>query len=238
MLLTAGCSLNEVGHICLSKRRLNAVASNVIGAAAYSGSFEVMSFAYNRAKTDMIDVKAIETADRRAEKNTFKYELHDFTPLQLAIVSPNSDLNVVKFLLSKEANQMIKVSSTQDNILHLAAKYCKNFDVLQYLVQNCKLNIFERNAQGDTVLTICQANGNTKGVELIEQVQDIFDDSSKKTDELLAELMGEEEKNDKAKQKKKEKKQRSRLSKLAQMHNCTIEELEEVFAREEQERQR
>ena len=105
-------------------------------------------------------------------------------------------------------------------------------------MKNLKIDPFERNTDGDTVLTICQAKGNQKGVELIQSLQDLYDDSSKKTDELLAELLGEEEKNDKAKQKKKEKKHRSRLQKLAQQHNCTIEELEGVFKREEEERQR
>ena len=100
------------------------------------------------------------------------------------------------------------------------------------------MDIFERNADGDTCLTICQAKNYTQAVTLIEEIQDLYDDSSKKTDELLAELLGEEEKNDKARQKKREKKHRSRLQKLAQQHNCTIEELEEVFKKEEEEKRR
>ena len=103
----------------------------------------------------MIDVKAIETADRRSDKSQFKYEINDFTPLQLAIVSPKSSLKVIKLLLGKEADYLVKVSGTQDNILHLCAKYCNKFEVLEYLVQNIKTDIFDRNAAGDTVLTLC-----------------------------------------------------------------------------------
>ena len=82
----------------------------------------------------MIDVKAIETADRRSDKSQFKYDLNEFTPLQLAIVSPKSSLKIVKLLLSKEANYSVKVASTKDNILHLCAKHGNNFSVLEYLV--------------------------------------------------------------------------------------------------------
>ena len=45
----------------------------------------------------------------------------------------------------------------------------------------------------------------------------------------MAELLGEDEKNEKARQKKKEKKHRSKLQKLADKNNCSIEDLEKVF---------
>ena len=163
----------------------------------------------------MINIKAVETADKRSDKSQFKYEVHDFTPLQLAIVAKQNNFKIVKHFLDRGAHTHMKVSSNQDTMLHLAAKHCKEFKILDYLVKNLKIDPFERNTDGDTVLTICQAKGNQKGVELIQSMSDLFDDSSKKTDELLAELLGEEEKNDKAKQKKKEKKHRSRLQKLA-----------------------
>ena len=90
LLVTGGCSLNDVGHICLSKRRQNAVASNVVGAAAYYGQTKILEYIFSKMKGDLVDVKAIETADKRADKSTFKHEVNDFTPLQLAIVSPNA----------------------------------------------------------------------------------------------------------------------------------------------------
>ena len=46
------------------------------------------------------------------------------------------------------------------------------------------------------MLTLCQASGNQKGVELIEKIQDMYDESSKRTEELMAELLGEEEKSE------------------------------------------
>lgn len=41
--------------------------------------------------------------------------------------------------------------------------------------------------------------GNARGVEIIEQCQVVHDDTGAKTDELMAELLGEEDKNERAK---------------------------------------
>ena len=51
----------------------------------------------------------------------------------------------------------------------------------------------------------------------------VEDEAFKKTDELMAELMGEEDKTERAKQRKKDKKHRSKLQKLADKHGCTID---------------
>ena len=67
-LVTAGCSLSEVGHICLSRRRQNSVATNVIGAAAYWGNKDMLVYLLNRVDGGMIDVKAMETSDRNLGK--------------------------------------------------------------------------------------------------------------------------------------------------------------------------
>ena len=44
LLIAAGCNLNDVGHIALSKRHKNSLAHNVIGAAAYHGNSEVLTY--------------------------------------------------------------------------------------------------------------------------------------------------------------------------------------------------
>ena len=47
-LLTQGCKITEQGFICLSPKKKNQVITNVIGAAAYYGSQELlkMTFSY------------------------------------------------------------------------------------------------------------------------------------------------------------------------------------------------
>ena len=57
MLVAAGCSLNEVGHIALSKRHKNSLAHNVIGAAAYHGNTETLAYCLKQCPPDIIDVK-------------------------------------------------------------------------------------------------------------------------------------------------------------------------------------
>ena len=93
---------------------------------------------------------------------------------------------------------MVTEASTGNNILHLAARYCSSPEVLEYVVKNAKIDIFRRNNAGDTPLTIVQTLGNERAIAIFEECQDIFDDSGKKTDELMAELLGEDEKNEKA----------------------------------------
>ena len=105
----------------------------------------------------------------------------------------------------------MRESTTNNNILHLAAKHCTDNQVIEYVVKNCRLDIFERNNAGDTAMTICSHQQNQRGCEIIEECQDQLDDSAKKTDELMDELLDEEAKNEKAKQRKKEKKHRSKL---------------------------
>ena len=111
----------------------------------------------------------------------------------------------------------------------MAAKHTTDKDVLEYVVKNAKINLFERNANGDTALTISRDLKNDAAAKVIEDCQELFDDSGKATEDLMNEILGEEEKNDRARQRKKEKKKHSKLQKLADKHNCTIEQLEEVF---------
>ena len=177
----------------------------------------------------------METADRNAAKSgPFKTEYNDYTALQLALVTPNQSVGTVKALFGRDVNHGVTENSTGNNILHLAAKYSTDINVLEYVLKNARLDIFARNNEGDTALTLCQSVGNSEGVTIINQCQDCLDDSAKKTDELMAELVNEDEKNERIRQRKKEKKQRSKLQKLADAENCSIEELQEIWKEREQ----
>lgn len=65
-LVNNNCSLNDVGYIGLSRARKNAVASNVVGAAAFHGNWKVLEhiLSKTRGATDLIDVPSMESADR------------------------------------------------------------------------------------------------------------------------------------------------------------------------------
>lgn len=198
--LEGGCQLTEVGHICISKRRMNSVTSNVIGAAAYYGQDKALKFFLKELGRDFVDVKAIETADRNQAKGVaFKPDMQGFTPLQLCIVSPHVNLESVRLLFGADANHEVREAVTNNNIVHLAAKHCQDTAVLQYVVKNAKVDIFERNKQGDNALTICQQFNSAEAAKIIEDCQQAFDETGKKTDELLEQLLGQEEKDQRAK---------------------------------------
>ena len=65
----------------------------------------MLQYLVSRVDSSFIDAKAMESSDRnQAKSGPFKQEYHDFTPLQLAIVSPFSNLNTIKALFAKDAN--------------------------------------------------------------------------------------------------------------------------------------
>lgn len=168
ILIENGCSLHEVGHIALSKRHKNSLAHNVIGAAAYHGHHEVLEYCLKNLPADQIDLKGIETSDREKTSSTFKPEMQEFTPLQLAMVTPHANPSVVKLLFGRDADHFVKQATTGNNILHLVAQHTTDNNVLEYVVKNAKVSAFDRNKSGDTPLTICQAKGNADGVRIIE----------------------------------------------------------------------
>jgi len=78
-----------------------------------------------------------------------------------------------------------------------------------------RLNIFERNNNGETALSIVQERKNLKAIEVLEGQAKINDKTKMKTDDLLNDLLEEEKKNDLQKQKKKDKKKRAKIRYLA-----------------------
>lgn len=161
-LIAAGLNFDEVGHICLTKRRQNTVKSNVIGAAAYHGHDEMLRCLLDTVHGGILEAKSIEKADRIDGKTgDFKPDgMSNLTPLQLAIVSPHLNTVVFKTLLNAGANQFVLESGTNNTIIHLAAKHCTNVGVFQYIINNTEVEIFARNSEGDTALTICQQLNN------------------------------------------------------------------------------
>ena len=200
MLVNAGCPpwTEAFGHICLSKRRQNTVHSNVVGAAAYWGRYKVLRIVLESLPQETIDAPALESPDgRRAVKGgPFHPELNGYTPLMLAIVGPQPSLECVKALLARQANYRVRETSTGNNILHLAAEKCASDAVFDYLFENVKVDIFERNDAGHTSLTLCEQSlyKNQRRIEKINAVQAIYDESGKRTESLLDELMAEEDK--------------------------------------------
>ena len=173
------CDLTDRGHIVLSRSRLNSVTSNVIGAAAYYGKPKMLSRLLQiLSDAEHINDKATETKDACQSKCcTFKPEYTGYTPLMLAVVSPNCDLECIKTLLSNKADYSTIEKTTGNNILHLCAERCPSDKVFEYLFKNLKIDLFQRNAAGETPLSICQNLKKANRIKIAEEVQAIFDNS-------------------------------------------------------------
>ena len=81
-------------------------------------------------------------------------EYYHYTPLMLAITSPDSDLETVKILLQNRANIKVTERETGNNLHHLAALHCSNDAIFNYIVRNVDLDVFARNKAGETVASI------------------------------------------------------------------------------------
>jgi ankyrin repeat protein len=108
---------------------------------------------------------------------------------------------------------------------HIAAIH-GNDKLLAYIVTLDKINIFERNNEGETALSIAQSKKNTKAIEILETHAQKNDHTKLKTDELLNDLLQEENKQELLKQKKKEKKKRAKIRQLAEKEGVTYAEME------------
>ena len=119
------CDIESRGHIVLSKVRKNTVSSNVLGAAAYYGKGKLLSKVINILDDKFVNEPATEESDFES-KVQYKAEYAGYTPIQLALIGPEPDLEAVKVLLAHKANFRVKEKGTNNNLLHLAAEKCKS----------------------------------------------------------------------------------------------------------------
>lgn len=177
------------------------VVSNVIGCAAWYGSKDLLDNLVSKLGKDYLDVEAMEQADKHSKApGPFKKEMHRYTPLLLAVAKSDDNLECAKSLLKFGANVHVK-DDYGNTLLHVAALNGNN-KTLSYIAKNLKINMFERNQDGETALNICSTLKNAGGVKILEQFQGEYDKSKAQADELLAELGKEEEQDEEAKAKR------------------------------------
>ena len=172
--------------------------SNVIGCAAWHGSKELLDDLAGNLGKDYLDVEAMEQPDKYAKApGPFKKEMHRYTPLLLAVAKSDDNLECAKSLLKFGANVNVK-DEYGNTLLHVAALNGNN-KTLNYIAKNLKINMFERNQDGETALNICSTLKNSEGKKILEQFQGEYDKSKAQAEELLAELGKEEEQDEEAK---------------------------------------
>merc|ERR1712070_156395 len=159
-------------------------------------------------------------------------EFTKYTPLMLAIAGGGSkDLECVRALLNKGVDFKVK-DHDGNSVLHIAAIY-QRYEILDLLCKNLKIELFQRNNDGETILSIVQKQGDKKGIDIMNRYKTDYDKSSKAADELLGELMKEEEDGEEAKAKRKQKKWRNKVNKIAKQEGKSFEEVEQRLLNEE-----
>ena len=121
-------------------------------------------------------------------------------------------------------------------MLHIAAVNGCN-QVLDYLAKNLKNELFQRNKLGETALSICQAQKNAKGIQIMNQFKADYDKSRSIAEKLMVELVKEDENNEEARAKRKQKKWRNKINRIAKAENISPEEVEKRLEQEEKLRQ-
>lgn len=145
-------------------------------------------------------------------------------------------MDCLKTLLQHHADYT-RTDQNQNSVLHIAAIHgCNN--MIDYMAKNLKIDIFARNKEGETALTICQKMKNTKGYDLLSKYANEYDNSKNIADSILEDLEKEEEHDKDAAIKRKAKRWRQKINKLAKQLNITPEEVEERLKKEEEEKQR
>jgi len=179
LILENGGSLGDCGIVGLTKKRKNQIVSNVIGCAAYYGHSKLIKFAANRLGKDYLDLPAIEQADKiTAKEGQFKKEMSKYTPLMLASVRSDENLECVKTLLQLGANFEC-LDEFGNNVLHIAAMNGNN-KIIDYLSKNLKIGIFTRNKNGESALSICEALNNEEGSKILQKYMEEYDTSKNK----------------------------------------------------------
>jgi hypothetical protein len=72
-----------------------------------------------------------------------------------------------------------------------------------FLIEVCKIDVFERNAAGETVLSICEDKGYSEGIKVLTKKCQSLDKSHAQAQDIFDELDDEE-------MKKKEKSEKAR----------------------------
>jgi hypothetical protein len=153
-------------------------------------------------------------------------------------VSPHADLDTVQLLLQQRANTKVIERDTGNNLYHLAALYCTENAVFNYIVKNVDLDFFARNKAGETLASLIKTADNKERIAVVEEIQALRDKTKLEADKFLEELMSAEIKEAQQKAKKKEKKHKQRIQKAAEKQGLTVEALEQQRTEEEEQRRK
>ena len=186
--------LNIFGVIGLSEEHKNIINSNIIGACAYYGNYQLLEYLLENYRSDLDINVTTEEENSKKQKTHFSKELSETNPTLLACAGPSSDektYEILKILEDNKANFYNK-DFNENNIIHIATRKNK-IQTLKFLINSLCLEDFidEKNNEKFTPYDIATKMEN-------KEIISFFNNFRKKENNLEEDekiLSGEEENN-------------------------------------------
>ncbi len=210
--------MRTTGNVCLSRKKKNQVHSNIYGAAAYHGNYDLLRFTQNKTKILDINYQAYEINDKGAK---ITKEWTGYTPLMLAVAGAAvKSLDCIKLMLLHKVDPT--TSDHEGNTaLHICVYHANNA-ALDWLVKNTPIDIFARNSKGETALSIAKEKHDQEAIDIIESIMQ-NDQSKQVYESLINEMEAEEEKEAAKKGKKKERKRKNKMKQIADKEGISVD---------------
>ena len=207
-------NINEIGTIGLSKRLKNIFTSNIIGACAYYGKYELLSYLLKTYNKNELDINVITTEKKSKQgRIPLSKEYTGCTPSLLAVAgmgNENDILEILKILENYKSDFDTK-DVNKENIIHYAVRNNK-LNVIKFLIEKLNLKNLadEFNKDGLTPLSLARQY---KYENIINYLGKNSQDEEKTIEENLKDLINDSTnyKTNKKKNKKKGKKAKNEI---------------------------
>lgn len=169
-LLKKGADMKQIGHITLSPKKRNSVISNVLGAAAFYERSSLLEYLAdnslikeankkeNGSTTSVLSYN-FKSTEKKIKNNNIPFvkEYTGYTPVMLSIVNTKELSKVLitfKVLMNKVNTKIIDHEG--NNLLHLASKSL-NSSLVEFLIDELKMNPNETNSKNETPIILLNA---------------------------------------------------------------------------------
>ena len=180
LLEKKGCFISAVGHIGFSPKKRNNIHSNVIGAAAYYGNQSMLKYLMTKLRSVNINYQAQERVDHTAKGGSLVCEFKGFSPIMLAAAS--GQVECMKLLLQHQCDT--ELLDENNNNLYMIAALFGQVESFRFLTDKLedKVNLLQRNRDGETCFTIAESKKNQKIVDILSSINERYDDSKNMMD--------------------------------------------------------
>lgn len=200
LLLSRGANIRQLGYVGTSKAKLNAVISNVLGAAVFHNRPNMVKWLLSKFSCEELGLE-LPTQEEKGLGKSVSREYTGCTPLLLSV--HRCDTPEVAIELLAHGASPTATDWQQNNALCIAASLHKTA-LVSYFAGLKGVAWNSRNSKGETPLSIAKDRGFADVLEVLQAQRE--DTSAREAEELFLLLGREEEKGKKPKQPKKPKK--------------------------------